>query len=94
VFPNAPTMQELGFNLPIITSTRGAIAPPGISKDVLDYWESFFARLVKTESWRKFVADNFFEEQYLTSREIPKMAEEAVAVRRKLYAEFGIKTAR
>jgi putative tricarboxylic transport membrane protein len=94
VFPNAPTMQELGFNLPIITSTRGAIAPPGISKDAVEYWEGFFARLVKTESWKKFVADNFFEDQYLPSREIPKMAEDAVAVRRKLYAEFGIKTAR
>ena len=94
VFPNAPTMQELGYTLPIITSTRGAIAPPGISKDVRDYWESFFARLVKTEAWRKFVADNYFDEEYLSSGEIPKMAEEAVALRRKLYAEFGIKTAR
>ena len=94
VFPNAPTMQELGYNLPIITSTRGAIAPPGISKDVRDYWESFFARLIKTESWKKFVADNYFDEQYLGSADIPKMADEAVALRRKLYGEFGIKTAR
>lgn len=93
-FPNAPTIQEAGFSLPDILSVRGVIAPPGIAKDVVEYWESLFARMIKTEAWRKFVADNHLEEHYLRSGEIGKLADEIVAQRRQLYAEFGIKTPR
>ncbi len=93
-FPNAPTIQEAGYTLPNILSVRGMIAPPGIPKEVAEYWESFSARLVKTDAWRKFVHDSHLEEHYLRSGEISKLAEEIVAQRRQLYAEFGIKTAR
>jgi tripartite-type tricarboxylate transporter receptor subunit TctC len=61
---------------------------------VAEYWENLFARLVKTEGWRKFVQENHLEEHYLSGREIGKVADEIVAERRRLYAEFGIKTAR
>jgi tripartite-type tricarboxylate transporter receptor subunit TctC len=70
------------------------IAPPGIAKDVVEYWEGLFARMIKTEGWRKFVADNHLEEHYLRSGDIAKLADEIVVQRRQLYAEFGIKTAR
>ena len=93
-FPNAPTIQEAGFNLPNIISVRGVLAPPGIARDVVDYWESLFARMIKTEAWRKFVADNHLEEHYLRSGDIAKLADEIVVQRRQLYGEFGIKTAR
>lgn len=93
-FPNAPTIKEAGFTLPSIISVRGVLAPPGIPKEVAEYWENLFARMVKTEAWRKFVLENHLEEHYLGSREIGKLADEIVAERRQLYAEFGIKTAR
>ena len=50
--------------------------------------------MIKTEAWRKFVADNHLEEHYLRSGDIAKLADEIVVQRRQLYAEFGIKTAR
>ena len=93
-FPSAPTIQEAGYTLPSILSVRGVIAPPAIAKDVVEYWENLFARMVKTDVWRKFVLENHLEEHYLSSREIGKLADEIVAERRQLYAEFGIKTAR
>jgi tripartite-type tricarboxylate transporter receptor subunit TctC len=70
------------------------IAPPGISKDVVEYWENLFARMVKTEAWRRHIADNHLEEHYVRSGDIGKLTDEIVAQRRQLYAEFGIKTAR
>jgi hypothetical protein len=51
-------------------------------------------RMVKTEGGRKFVLENHLEEHYLGSRQIGKLADEIVAERRQLYAEFGIKTSR
>jgi len=93
-FPNVPTMQEAGFENPNIRSVRGVIAPPGLPKEVVDYWENVFARMVKTESWRKYVIDSQLEEWYLRSGELGKLAEEIVAQRRQMFAEFGIKMAR
>ena len=93
-FPNVPTIQEAGFNVPNIRAVRGVIAPPGLPKDVVEYWENLFARIVKSEAWRRYVVDNHLEELYLKSSEIGKLADEIVAQRRQLYAEFGIKTAR
>jgi putative tricarboxylic transport membrane protein len=93
-FPNVPTMQEAGFENPNIRSVRGIIAPPGLPKEVVDYWESVFARMVKTDSWRKYVVDSQVEEWYLRSSELGKLAEEIVAQRRQMFAEFGIKMAR
>jgi putative tricarboxylic transport membrane protein len=93
-FPNVPTMQEAGFENPNIRSVRGMIAPPGLPKEVVSYWEDVFARMVKTESWRKYVVDSQVEEWYLRSHELGKLAEEIVTQRRQLFTEFGIKMAR
>ena len=93
-FPNVPTMQEAGFENPNIRSVRGMIAPPGLPKDAVSYWENVFARMVKTESWRKYVVDSQVEEWYLRSHELGKLAEEIVTQRRQLFTEFGIKMAR
>ena len=93
-FSNVPTMQEAGFENPNILSVRGMIAPPGLPKEVVSYWENLFARMVKTESWRKYVVDSQVEEWYLRSHELGKLAEDIVAQRRQLFTEFGIKMAR
>jgi len=93
-FSSVPTIQETGIDVPNIRAVRGAIAPPGIPKEVVEYWEGLFARLVKSEGYRKYVADNQLEELFLRGGELGKFAAEVVAQRRQLFAEFGIKTAR
>jgi putative tricarboxylic transport membrane protein len=93
-FPNVPTIQEAGFENPNIRSVRGMIAPPGLAKEAVDYWENVFARMVKTASWRKYVVDSQVEELYLRSGELARLAEEIVAQRRQMFGEFGIKMAR
>ena len=38
-----PTISEQGINMAIIANARAFLAPPGVSKDVVGYWENFFA---------------------------------------------------
>jgi putative tricarboxylic transport membrane protein len=47
-FANIPTLKEAGFDIPTVPQARGVVAPPGIPRDVVTYWEGFFAKVVQT----------------------------------------------
>ena len=64
-FPNVPTVKEAGYDIPNVPQVRGIIAPPGIARDVLAYWEERFAGFVKTPSWRKYLEDNVLVDAFL-----------------------------
>src|SRR2546426_7824778 len=40
------------------------VAPPGIPKENVEFWQDFFRRLTRTQSWRKYIEDNQFEDGY------------------------------
>ena len=88
--PNVPTLREAGYNIPEIRSIRGVVGPPGIGKDVVEYWENVFERLAKTESWKRYLADNQTEDAYMKSEQLAKEAEDFIAQRRVIYKEAGI----
>jgi putative tricarboxylic transport membrane protein len=46
-FPNVPTLKEQGVNVPVIPQARGILAPPGVPKEVVQYWEGIFDRFAK-----------------------------------------------
>ena len=48
VLPQVPTIKEQGIGVPIIANARGILAPPGVARAVISYWEDFFARLTQT----------------------------------------------
>jgi tripartite-type tricarboxylate transporter receptor subunit TctC len=88
--PDVPTIKEAGYSLPIINSLRGAVGPPGIGREVVEYWENVFERLTKSESWRRYLADNQLEDGFEKSAQLAKTAEELIAQRRIIYKEAGI----
>lgn len=87
-------IQEAGFNIPNVRTVRGVVGPPRLPKDAVEYWENVFARMVKTDAWRRYLADNHVEDWYLKSAELGKFAEEIAVQRREIFRELGIKTAR
>ncbi len=93
-YPNVPTLQETGYKLPNIRTVRGVTAPPGLSKEALAYWEGVFDRLVKTESWRKYLTESQSEDGYVRGPELLKLMQETLTVRREVFNEVGIKMIR
>ncbi len=92
--PNVPTLQEAGFVIPKLQTIRGIIGPPGMPKEAVQYWEYLFERLVKTESWRKYLVESQSEDGYLKGAALAKFATENMAQRREVFNEIGIKTVR
>ncbi len=93
-FPNAPTLKEAGFDVPIVPQVRGVVAPPGMSREAIAYYEDLFGRLVKTAAWKKYLADNQFEDGYMKSAEMGKFFGEFEESMRGILKEAGVKVVR
>ena len=92
--PDVPTIKEQGISIPILTQSRGVIAPPGIPSDAVAYWENLFGRLVKTQTWKKYVEDNQQETYFLKSRELADFLEGQTKLLRGVLKEAGVKAVR
>jgi putative tricarboxylic transport membrane protein len=93
-FPNVPTLQEAGFNVTPVPQVRGIVAPPGIPRENVAYWEDALKKLTQTESWKKYVSENQFEAAYQTSAELTKFYDEFTAQMRDILQEAGVKVVR
>ena len=93
-FPGVPTLKEAGFDVPVVPQVRGMVAPPGIPKANVEYWEDFCRRLTLSPSWQKYIADNQFENGYQTSAELAKFYDEFTGRMRDILKDAGVKTVR
>jgi len=93
-FPDVPTLREAGFNVHSDPTIRGVVAPPATAKNVVAYWEEVFARMVKTEGWRKYLEDNQFEDGFQRADELAKSSNEFVARMREMLKDAGLKVYR
>ena len=94
VLPQVPTIKEQGINVPIIANARGILAPPGVSKEVIVFWEDFFARLTQTASWKKYIADNQVEDVFIKGGELGPFLDEQTKLMRSVLQQAGVKLAR
>jgi putative tricarboxylic transport membrane protein len=93
-YPNVPTLKEAGFNVTPVPQVRGVVAPPGIPRENVAYWEGVFKKLTQTESWKKFLADNQFEDGYQSATELTKFYDEFTGQMKGILQEAGVKTVR
>jgi len=92
--PDVPTLKEAGFDMTLAPQIRGVVAPPGVPKEVVAFWEDAFARLVKTESWKKYLADNQVEEGYQNAADFAKSIDAIEKQLRPQLEQAGVKLAR
>ena len=94
VLPQVPTIKEQGINVPIIANARGILAPPGISKEVVSYWEDLFARLIKTASWKRYLEENQVENVFAQGGELGPFLDEQTQLMRSVLRQAGVEVAR
>jgi putative tricarboxylic transport membrane protein len=94
LFPDVPTLKEQGLDIPILPQARGAVAPPGVSREIVEYWEGAFGRLVKTASWKKYLAENHLEDGFLKGRELREFTDQYTNRKRVILQEAGAKVVR
>lgn len=93
-FPNVPTLKEAGFDVPVVPQIRGVVAPPGIPKQNVVYWENLFRKLTQTAAWKKYLADNQFEDGYQSGAELAQFFDGYSERMREILKSAGVKTVR
>ncbi len=93
-FPDVPTLREAGFNVPAYAVIRGVTGPPEMPPDAVAFWEDFFGRLVQTPSWKKYLADNLFEDGFQKGPELTKFMTQFPEQIRGILTDAGVKVAR
>jgi putative tricarboxylic transport membrane protein len=93
-FADAPTLREAGFNVHSDPTIRGVVAPPGTARNVAAYWEEVFARMVKTDAWRRYLEENQFEDGFQRGDELVKSSAEFVARMREMLQDAGLRVYR
>lgn len=70
-FAAVPTWREQGVNS-VFSSWRGVIGPKGMSPAQIAYWEDVIGKVVQTEEWKKQMATNFWESNFMNSADSRK----------------------
>jgi putative tricarboxylic transport membrane protein len=93
-FPDVPTLKEQGIDVPVIPQARGVLAPPGVSRDVILYWEGIFDRFTNTAAWKKYLEQNQFEDGFMKGAELNKFLDALTVQMREVLKEAGAKVVR
>lgn len=64
IFPNVPTLKELGYNV-YIENQKGLVAPAGLPADVAKYLHDTFKKGMDTKVWNKMAGKLKLETAYL-----------------------------
>jgi putative tricarboxylic transport membrane protein len=62
--PDVPTMKEQGVNVTYVQN-RGLVAPADIPADARKVLEQAFAKYMKTDVFKKYIADNMLSEAWM-----------------------------
>lgn len=92
--PDAPTLQEQGYNVPEVPQARGFVGPPAMPKDVKAYWEGVFTKMYKSSEWQNFLKANYYEDGFLIGAGLDKFVNEYTQQMRGILKEAGIKLVR
>jgi putative tricarboxylic transport membrane protein len=84
-----PTWRSMGIDVAIM-HWRGLFAPPGISPEVVKYWDQTLARLVKTDAWKKHLERNQWFDAYADSATFRRELEQESKIYVEILTELGM----
>lgn len=61
-----PTWRESGVDA-VFDTWRGMVGPKGMTAGQIAYWNQVFLRMTQADAWKKDLAQNYWEDNYLNS---------------------------
>jgi putative tricarboxylic transport membrane protein len=84
-----PTWREQGID-GTFNASQGAIGPRGLTPAQVAFWEGAFQKLAQTDEWKKELADNYWDGNFLGSREAARYYSSQAAELRDILADLGL----
>lgn len=68
---NVPTMKEVGYNV-VSRSTRGVVAPAGISKSAEQFYVNMMKKITESKGWKEYADKNMMTVKFLGGADYAK----------------------
>jgi putative tricarboxylic transport membrane protein len=84
-----PTWKEQGVN-DVFNASQGAIGPKGLGAPQIAFWETAFQKLSQTDEWKKELAVNYWDSNFLSGKDAEKYYAGQAAELREILADLGL----
>ncbi len=88
VFPDTPTMKELGHDM-VYYMQRSIVAPKGISPEAKKYYTDLFQKVNESKEWVDYTSKKALFRDFLSGADLQKFFLEERESHRKLLKEMG-----
>ena len=90
-----PTLKEAGFDVPPVPQVRGVVAPPGIPRENVAYWEGVFQQAdARPSRGRSTSRTTSSRTRYQNAADLAKFYDEFTGQMRGILQEAGVKIVR
>jgi putative tricarboxylic transport membrane protein len=89
ILAGVPTLRESGA-ASTSSNWRAIIGARGLTAAQVAYWEAVFARAVQGEAWKKALEDEFWEGNFMGSREFGRFLDAEYADYRAILSDLGL----
>jgi putative tricarboxylic transport membrane protein len=84
-----PTWKEQGVN-DVFNASQGAIGPKALGAPQMAFWESAFQKLSQTDEWKKELAGNYWDSNFLSGKDAEKYYAGQAAELREILTDLGL----
>lgn len=84
-----PTLREQGFDVSL-SNWRAIIGPKGLSASQIGYWENVLAKAVAGDEWKTTLEQQFWDGNFLRSREFARYMDNEYAQIKPIMLELGL----
>lgn len=84
-----PTWREQGIDA-VYYAWRGFLGPKGLTPAQIAFWDQAFARVVRSEEWKKELDENAWSEDFRGSAETRRHLDAEYELLRKILVELGV----
>jgi putative tricarboxylic transport membrane protein len=88
-YSSVPTWKSMGIDVTIL-HWRGLFAPPGIPAEAVKFWDQALGKLVKTEAWKKYLAQYQWFDAYADSATFAKDLRQENEIYSKILSDLGM----
>lgn len=76
LFPGVPTFAQAGYKFHILTQFLGILGPPGIGRNVVNFYLDALKRARETPEWKQYVKNGALVDEFLVGAKLKNYIEE------------------
>lgn len=86
---DVPTLREQGFDVSL-SNWRAIVGPKGLAPAQVTFWENALAKLVATDDWKKDLEAQYWEGNFLRSREFLSYLDNEYKATKAIMSDLGL----